>query len=246
GQKYIAPARYRYDPVSDLKWVIPGVDPDPTGCCQGVFRLNLDNFETEQNGGWYFYLYVKSMVGASENNFSVRTGPPGQARPFNVNEQNAFPWTSGGTNVYAKRAYPMNTAVGAEWDVYMTQVPANAAGQVLHVRHFDNDAGGADIHYYLGRTMADCGALADAYPATSGPNCILAASGSLAGGNRWHPNDPNGDAYADEVQLPAKDTAEFTNAFDTADSALLMARYTTFTQDTSVWELVYVWPRLIE
>jgi hypothetical protein len=162
--------------------------------------------------------------------------------PPDVNQQAGFSWDSGGTSIYVKRAYPMNTAAGSTFDVYMTQVPKNAAGQVLRVRHFDNDNGGhATINYYLGKNLAACKALA-ATAATSNADCIRVAQGNLSGQDEWY----GADGDADSIALPAKGTGNFATAFGAQDSAVLMARYPTGSQDTSIWELIYVRPRLIE
>ncbi len=214
GQKYIARATYGFDPTTDLKWV------QPPG-----FTLNLSQFARERDGGWYFYLYVTTLSGSSENNFDIRTGPPGQVEETDVNDQQNHVWNSGGTAVYAKRAYPMNNTLAQQFTVYLTQVPVHAAGQTLEVRHFDNDcSSGCSIPYYLQKPDG---------------SLVQIATGQLSGNDQW---------TSDFVPLPGPADPLFTQVFPPGtQSAWLRADYNvTFAQDTSVWELIYVRPRLIQ
>jgi hypothetical protein len=214
----IASASYGYDSSTDLRWVTPS-----------GFTINLATYPTEMDGSRYFYLYVESTAGSSENNFDIRTGPPGQAQEADVNEQQSFTWSSGGSGVYAKRAFPMNNAELGTFRVYLTQVPANAAGQTLLVRHFDNDCNpgsmNCSIPYYLHTTDG-----AD----------VAIGTGTLTGNGVW--------ASGDSIAIPAKGTALYDQVFPPgADSAWLVADYPpTISQDTSVWELIYIRPRLIQ
>jgi Flp pilus assembly protein TadG len=211
----IASVQYGYDPTTDLKWVLPS-----------GFTINLASYDQERDGGWYFYLYVQSTAGSSENNFDIRTGRPGQTEEDDVNEQQGFTWNSGGSAVYAKRAYPMNNAELGTFRVYVTQVPANAAGQILQVRHFDNDcSSGCTFPYYLRNT--------------SGTD-IAIGTGRLSGNDTW--------GTVDNIAIPDKGTALYNQVFPSgAASAWLVADYPpTIAQDTSVWELMYLRPRLIQ
>ncbi len=218
GCRCIARAQYGWDPSTDLRWVTPP-----------GFTINLSDFPRERDGSWYFYLYVTTLAGSSENNFDIRTGPPGQVEEIDVNDQQNHAWNSGGTMVFAKRAYPMNNTVAQSFNVFLTQVPANAAGQALQVRHYDNDcAGGCGIPYCL---------------ETITGTCLSVGSGTLSANDSW--------GATDTVQIPAKGTPEYASVFGVGptarNSAWLKADYTvTFAQDTSVWELIYVRPRLLQ
>ncbi|MGA7732521.1 MAG: pilus assembly protein TadG-related protein [Chloroflexia bacterium] len=71
-------ARYSPDPVTgnhtDLAWFEPWAPiklNDPA--CSGY--SGSDCFERESNGNFYFYLYVKSTNGSSENDYDIRVGP---------------------------------------------------------------------------------------------------------------------------------------------------------------------------
>lgn len=215
----IAEVEYGYNTATDLTWV------KPSG-----FTVTLSNYPQERDGGWYFYIYVKSVSGSSENNFDIRTGPPGQTEEADVNDQQNHTWNSGGSTVYAKRAYPMNNADQGTFWVYLTQVPANAAGQQLQVRHFDNDGNNTAVPYYLERP--------------DGTN-VQIATGALSGNDSWYPTSSGA---ADLVQLPDKSSAIYSQVYPAGrNSAWLKAQYPlTIGQDTSVWELIYIRPRLIQ
>jgi len=209
----------RNDPNTDLKWITPP-----------GFTVELGSWGQELDGSRNFYLYVQTIDGSSENGFDIRTGPPGQAEEPNVNEQQIYSWDSGGSMVFARRAYPMNNAdIGTYW-VYLTQVPENAAGMTLYVRHFDNDGDNQSIPYYL----------EDA----SGTN-YLVATGKLSGSGRWYCSDTN---RADVISIPAKGTPLYETVFGgDRKSAWLKGQYPmTIRQDTSVWELLYIRPRLLK
>jgi Flp pilus assembly protein TadG len=155
---------------TDLAWYEPWapiVLSDPS--CNGRYGNNNDCFERESNGNFYFYLYVKTSDGSSENDYDIRVGPKDlnyaegyECRtlagwsPSNpdvcysneqfyrqrVNSGFADPpadWTDGGARVFAKRALPINLATGAAFPMLYTQVSEKAAGQTLAIKHFDQD-----------------------------------------------------------------------------------------------------------
>lgn len=218
GQRYIARASYGYTAATDLRWVAPA-----------GFQVRLSDFAVERDGSRFFYIYARSTAGSSENNFDIRTGPPGQiAAGEHVWTQHEadHAWESGGSAIYAKRAYPMNNAgVATSLTVYLTQVPANAAGQTLQVRHFDNDC------------SSNCGL--EFYLEDPSGNLVTVATGQVSGNNTW--------GQTDSVLIPERGTPAYSQVFPPGtESAWLRLRYPpTIAQDTSVWELIYVRPRLI-
>lgn len=157
-------ARYEQDMngnYTDLAWIEPW---DPvvlnSDACGG------DCFERESDGSMYFYLYVQTSQGSSENDYDLRVGPAGanhdagfdcrtisarwSATYNNVcysNEQfyrqnknmGQADWVDGGARVFAKRALPINLATGAAFPMLYTQVSEKAAGQTLAIKHFDQD-----------------------------------------------------------------------------------------------------------
>lgn len=221
GGSYIAQATYGNDPTTDLKWVTPS-----------GFTLTLSNYSQESadnGGGWNFYLYVQSTGGSSENGYDIRTGPPGQSEEPNVNQQSSYTWNSGGSMVFARRAYPFNNDSNQGYMVYLTQVPVTAAGSTLLIRHFDNDADRVPVPYYL---------------VDGSGNDVNIANGELSGNGTWFASDRSG---PDAVQIPARGTALFDQIFPAGvTSTWLKAKYNTvIPQDSSVWELLYIRPRLL-
>lgn len=123
----------------------------------------------------------------------------------------------------------MNNADQGTFWVYITQVPESAAGMTLFVRHFDNDGDNLSIPYYLEDTL--------------GTNRLL-ATGKLSGSGRWYSTMTGA---ADVIQIPARGTPLYETIFGGGrKSAWLKGQYPlTIRQDTSVWELLYIRPRLL-
>jgi hypothetical protein len=221
GGAYIARATYGNDSTTDLKWI------SPSG-----FTLTLANYDQESadnGGGWSFYLYVQSTGGSSENGFDIRTGPPGQSEESDVNDQMNHTWNSDGSMVFTRRAYPFNNNSDQGYVMFLTQVPESAAGSTLLIRHFDNDADRVLIPYYL---------------VDSGGNDVNIANGKLSGSGTWFSSDKTS---PDAIQIPARGTALYNQIFPAGvTSTWLKARYNTvIPQDSSVWELLYIRPRLL-
>ncbi len=141
---------------TDLSWYQPsGFNIQITGCATATG----DCFDRESNGNMYFYLYVQGTDGSSENNFDIRVGPPHGDYSSNpdcttasncyVNQQylnqqnnNSIPdWNDGGAMIFAKQSLPLNLDTGSSFPLVFTQVSKNAAGQVLSIKHFDQDCG---------------------------------------------------------------------------------------------------------
>jgi len=216
GGTYIAQATYWNDSSTDLKWVTPP---------GFVIDLNDPRWTRDPtDNSWSFYLYVLSVAGSSENGFDIRTGPPGQNEEADVNDQKNHTWNSGGSMVFARRAYPMNLAEQTNFYVNFTQVPESAAGMTLIIHHFDNDDGTTQIPYYLEDKWG---------------NLVLMATGILSGNGVWGTDDA--------ILIPARGTADYDRFFDSGHrSAWLKALYrANIAQDTSVWELLYIRPRLV-
>jgi len=224
GGAYIARASYGNDPSTDLKWVTP------TG-----FTVNLASYSqesAENGGGWSFYLYVKSLSGSSENGFDIRSGPPGQSEESDANDQPNHSWRTGGTMIFARRSYPWNNNASANFTVYLTQVPENAAGTTLLVRHFDNDNDTHTIPYSL---------------QDPGGTDWSVATGQQSGSGVWWSSSP-GFAGGDKIQIPARGTTLYNKIFPSGvKTAWLKAQYDeAIAQDSSVWELLYIRPRLLK
>ena len=182
------------------------------------------------DNSWSFYIYVQSTAGSSENGFDIRTGPPGQSEESDVNDQKNHTWNSGGSMVFSRRAYPMNNSEGVAATVYLTQVPETAAGMTLLVRHFDNDDDNTSVPYYL--------------ETASGGDWNV-ATGKLSGSGVWYSSSTNA---PDVIHIPERGTAAYNSVFGGGrQSAWLKADYpSTIQQDSSVWELLYIRPRLLQ
>jgi hypothetical protein len=214
-----------------------------TGCAGG------DCYTRESNDGMYFYLYVQGTAGSSENNFDLRVGPPQAnscgdptARHCYTNNQyydilyranGQTDWSDGGARLLSKRALPLNLLTGASFPLAMTQVSKNAAGQVLGVRHFDQDCNngcGSQMIY----EMQEC-----ANPA----NWRQVGVGYVGPNNGWV-TAPNPDP--EPVPIPAEGTSEYNAIFGTCSTSWLRIRSNpSYSNDTSVWEMPFKRPRLI-
>lgn len=238
---------------TDLSWYHPP-----------QFVINLknpdgsDRFERETNGSIYFYLYVQGVAGSSENNYDLRVGPPelnggGCAIPCYVNQlyfSNAPAWNDGGVKIFAKRALPLNLDTGTQFPVVLSQISKFAAGQVLGVRHFDMDCtGSGTCSFQMRYQMQKCGCTD-----LSNDNCwadLTDPNGNPAIG---HPSDNDTWFYGsypdtERVQIPFEGTTAYSTFFGNSGqcstSWLRIYRYPSYSQDTTVWELPFLRPRLI-
>jgi hypothetical protein len=160
----------------------------------------------------YFYIYVNTSAGSSENNFDLRVGPKNTnyTQGYTCNNlsnpntnicfantqyfqqvSSASPpndWDNGGNSpavVFAKRALPLNLDTGDHFPMLFTQVNKNAAGQTLAIRHFDQDCtGGCGPSDTLQYQMQLC---LNPSPGVYTP-CSPLTSGSCFG----NPTAPNG------------------------------------------------------
>ena len=150
---------------TDLAWYEPW-EPvlltDPS--CHGSYGNNDDCFEREANGNFYFYLYVKSSNGSSENDYDIRvgpkdynyvlgydcrtlSGPPSHSICYSneqffqqmVSPTPPADWADGGATVSTMRALPLNLSTGYAFPMLFSQVSEEIAGQSLSIRHFDQD-----------------------------------------------------------------------------------------------------------
>jgi len=257
--------------LTDLSWYQPsgfnikvrdGSDPSCNfggGSC----------FARESNGGVYFYLYVLGTAGSSENNFDLRVGPAHSelstnldcssmgASPYSTNcyvnraYALALPdWQTGGVNIFAKRAMPLNLDTGDHFPMLFTQVSKYAAGQTLGIRHFDqDDTGGAGSHmqYQMQKCVLSGGSYTPCQP-TSSDSCFSnVADGYVGPNNGW-----NNSGYPDPepVQIPLEGSSGYTDFFgpngECPTSWLRLQSDPSFTQDTTVWEMPFVKPRLVK
>lgn len=241
-----------WDGTTDLKWYRPpGFQVRlKGGPCGG------DCFDREANNGMYFYLYVKGTSGSSENNHDIRVGPPQDyhdcSTPCDVNTQyrDGVPnWVTGGAQVLVKRALPLNLLTGQNlgggygvaFPMLFTQVSEYASGQTLRVRHFDQDGNGG-LGSVMRYQMQLCGCTDTANDA-----CFTDVGTGWVGGNdTWTDGNPNHELEL--VTIPSETSAYFRNPStgqQCESSWLRMYRYPSYAQDTTVWEMPFLRPRLI-
>jgi Flp pilus assembly protein TadG len=252
------------NPTTDLSWY------QPPG-----FSVNLNDFQRETNGDWYFYVYVQGIDGSSENDYDLRVGPANSEVSGNLACTYAIPTTAYSTNCYvnkvyydtafmgaddwtdgddpatgnyegallfAKRALPLNLDTGVEFPMLLTQVSVNASGQTLRVRHFDQDCnrGCGTVMVY---EMQKCG-----FDDTTDDNSFTQVGQGWIGDNdMWYDGNP---AHEKEnVTIPAENHVAFHN-YSTGQSCtsswLRIRRYQSYSNDTTVWEMPYIRPRLIK
>jgi hypothetical protein len=197
---------------TDLAWYQPPgfdvalVDPSNPSC---NFNNSHDCFQRESDGSFYFYIYVSTSAGSSENNFDLRVGPRNNnytngyncTSLSNPNTNACFAntqymleslgtsqadWDNGGNSpavVFAKRAMSLNLDTGDHFPMLFTQVNKNAAGQTLAIRHFDQDCtGGCGPSHTMQYQMQLCVSNGSSYTPclpTSSDGCF----GNLSGTN---------------------------------------------------------------
>ena len=220
-------------------------------------------FERELSGGFYFYLYIQGIGGSSENNYDVRVGPPelnagGCSTPCYVNQQymnNSTDWRDGGARILAKRALPLNLGTGPSFPLAFTQINKNAAGQVLGIRHFDQDGNngyGSAMQYQM--QICGCTDL-------NNPACWSnIAQGAVGPNNDWACPSAQGDSGCPPASLlwiPSRSNISDTRAPpSTTSSSEVQAsalhrgsasrQNPSYSGDTTVWEMPYIRPRLIK
>ncbi|HKP54558.1 MAG TPA: Tad domain-containing protein [Chloroflexia bacterium] len=229
-----------------------------TGCGGG------DCYAREANDSMYFYLYVQGTAGSSENNYDLRVGPPQAnscgdptSRHCYINNQyydilylnnGQTDWSDGGAKILAKRSLPLNLLTGDSFPLAMTQLSKNAAGQTLGVRHFDQDCDDTTNPTVLcTRTMnyqmqiCGCTNLQD-------PNCWSnIATGYMGPNDGWaHSRNPD----PEEVQIPIEGSANYNLFFGSSGqcstSWLRIERNPSYSNDTTVWEMPFTRPRIIQ
>lgn len=253
------------NPSTDLRWY------QPNG-----FDIDLNAYDPELNGGKYFYLYVQGIAGSSENDYDIRVGPPQQnscaytdaltERHCYINSlyydnwRSSWPdWDDGssaGANkaarVFAKRALPLNLNAGDEFPLTFTQVSKNASGQTLGVRHFDQDCNrgcGSPMVYEM--QICNCAA-PDPFSDDSCWQQI--ADGYVGDNNSWVAPAggafPNGYPNPEPVRIPIEGSALYTTFFGNAGqcetSWLRIKRNPSYANDTTVWEMPFIRPRLVK
>lgn len=245
GSAYVARYTARLNTATDLSWYQP-----PGFDIELVDGAGADMFERESNGAMYFYLYVQSIAGSSENNFDLRVGPPelnsgGCTTPCYVNQQyftNAADWQDGDAAILAKRALPLNLDTGASFPLAFTQVSKNAAGQTLGVRHFDQDCNngcGSAMQYQM--QICGCDDLLD-------PTCWSDIATGYVGPNDGWISGSNPDP--EPVDIPAEGTSAYNLHFGSSGqcetSWLRIESNPSYSEDTTVWEMPFIRPRLIK
>jgi hypothetical protein len=220
----------------------------------------------------YFYLYVQSLDGSSENNFDLRVGPLHTeiglnglndacppATPCKVNQKYfdqmndpTLPdWDTGRAFIFAKRALPLNLDSGNHFPMLFTQVSKNAAGQTLAVRHFDQDCNlgcGYQMEYQMQLCQNDGSGNYTPCADTLNDNCF----GHLG----WGYVGPNNDWYCsgcptpEKVTIPIEGDGNYTQFFgpsgQCSSSWLRLKSNPSYSQDSTVWEMPFARPRLIK
>jgi hypothetical protein len=118
----------------------------------------------------------------------------------------------------------------------------NASGQTLQVRHFDQDCnrGCGTVLVY---EMQKCG-----FSDTTDDNSFTQVGQGWIGDNdMWYDGNP---AHEKEnVTIPAENHVAFHN-YSSGESCtsswLRIRRYQSYSNDTTVWEMPYIRPRLIK
>jgi hypothetical protein len=235
-------------------------------------------FQREANGGFYFYLYVQGVSGSTEDNYDLRAGPASFEVTSNdsctdatigspyttdcyVNQlyfDHAFnskaDWNTGGVTIFAKRALPLNLDTGATFPLIMAQISKYAEGQVLQIRHFDQDCD-VTTPQRCGNTMTyqmqicGCSDLNNpscwsTIPDASSPTSY--SIGWLSGTNAWSDGTHRD---IDQVRIPASGTAAYNSFFGNggtcSSSWFRIQSNPSYSQDTTVWEMPYAKPRLV-
>jgi hypothetical protein len=259
GSAYIARYTSGWNSATDLSWVTP------SGFTISLYDASgHDRYQRELNGSVYFYIYIKGTAGSSENNFDLRVGPTSlnsthtcttpcyvnQEYLNNVTNPASYPdWNDGGAKIFAKQSLPLNLVTGDAFPLAFTQVSKNAGGQVLGVRHFDQDcnvACGTAMHYQM--QVCGCNNLND-------PACWQDIGIGYVGPNDgWAaPADashPSGYLDPEPVYLPPEGSALYTTFFGAtgqcATSWLRIQSNPSYTGDSTTWQMPYIRPRLIK
>lgn len=246
-------------------------DPNDPSCNYG----GGDCFERESTNGFYFYLYVKGIGGSSENNFDLRAGPrsdelasgnanflctdsyystQGGGLPYKtdcyVNKlyydnslSTLTDWQTGGAVIFAKRAMPVNLDTGPTFSFLFTQLSRNAAGQTLTVGHFDQDCDSlGNCGYRLKYQMQICGQTDTTKDSTF---ANLNQDGFNGRNNMWY--DPGNTSGYDKIVIPDVNSQFFKNGGTSCQTSWLrLYRDPSYSQDTTVWEMPFLRPRLIK
>lgn len=182
---------------------------------------------------------------------------------YNVAFNGKADWKTGGAAIFAKKALPLNLDTGESFPLAFTQISKNAAGITLGIRHYDQDC---DVltPYRCGTTMnyqmqkCGCTDLNDpncwmAIPSTDSPTGY--AIGWHSKTNAWS-DGTNPDP--ERVPLPADGSDAYKWFFGPTrpdgvacpagwdSSWLRIESNPSYTQDTTVWEMPFVRPRLIK
>lgn len=170
-------------------------------------------------------------------------------------------WIDGGVHIFAKRSLPLNLDTGTQFPMRLTQVNKNAGGQVLQIRHFDQDCGGAypcnsnasKMTYQMQLCDSPYGPDDDrSYDSVHTPSGDV-VYGWMSSNDLWNDGTHTGKEL---VQVPTEplttpvdpnsDYVKFFGADGHCSSWLRIYRYPSSAQDTSVWEIPYIRPRLIK
>lgn len=271
---YVARYTGRLETTTDLAWYTPSgfnikLNDPSDGSCN---YPNHDCYAREANGNMYFYLYIQSLDGSSENNFDLRAGPvdgnPTCTTPCKVNtdyfnqmNDNTIPdWNSGGSFIFAKRAMPLNLDTGDNFPMLFTQVSRFAAGQTLAIRHFDQDCGGSNppcgttlqyqMQYCVNSGTTNLCSTGNCEPCSDllNNNCYgNIGTGAMGPNNGWY---CGGCPAPEKVNIPVEGSTAYRNFFgpnnECASSWFRLQSDPSYSQDTTVWEMPFARPRLIK
>ena len=182
---------------------------------------------------------------------------------YNVAFNGKADWVTGGAAIFAKKSLPLNLATGANFPLAFTQINKNAAGVMLGIRHYDQDCDvlsparcGTTMTYQM--QVCGCTDLNDSdcwrdIPSSSSPTGN--AIGWHSKTNSWS-DGTNPDP--EHVLIPVEGSNAYKWFFgptrpdgvscptDWDSSWLRIEENPSYTQDTTVWEMPFVRPRLIK
>ena len=273
GGAYLARFTSGLDVRTDLRWYQPTGfniklrDASDANCSYTGHAC----YAPESTGGFYFYLYVQGTAGSSENNFDLRAGPAHNevANNLDCSAIDNFPyqsdcyvnkmyysqspdWTTAGVNIFAKRSMVLNLDTGTQFPMLFTQLSKNAAGQTLGIRHFDQDCNnGCGPSHTMQYQMQKCVLVGSSYVPcanTLSDSCFdNVATGYVGPNDDWN---CSGCPDPEPVPIPIEGSSAYTDFFgpngECPTSWLRLQSDPSYSQDTTVWEMPFIRPRLVK
>ncbi len=175
-----------------------------------------------------------------------------------MNDSNIADWNDGGALLFAKHSLPLNLDTGTSFPPVLTQINKTAAGQILGVKHFDMDQGPTPLYYQMQKcnvsARTGCTPLSNnnCWGDIPNPETGNARTWGYASANdSWNEAWPSGSNPVPEfLYIPYEGAPGYSTFFgpngECATSWMRIQNYPSFSQDTSVWELPFIRPRLIK